>query len=94
VFKQVLAAKEASGDSACSSSSSSSSSSRSSSGYSIFNRPKELGHLTHLCSNPPDSISVILGPISSGKTALFGEFMHPRSLLDSRCLINARETPI
>jgi hypothetical protein len=93
---QVLSAKDASSDRASSSSSSSSSSSRASSAsssYPFFNRSKEVSHLADLCSAPPDAISVILGPRSAGKTALLTEFMHRRGLLDSRCFIDARETP-
>jgi hypothetical protein len=86
---QVLPAKDASSDRA-----SSSSSSRASSSYPFFNRSKELGYLADLCGAPPDAISVILGPRSAGKTALLTEFMCQRGLLDSRCFIDARETPI
>jgi len=83
---QVVSAKNASSDRASSSSSSSS--------YPFFNRKLELKHLADHFSAPPDAISVILGPRSSGKTALLTEFMSQRGLLDSRCFINARITPI
>jgi predicted AAA+ superfamily ATPase len=85
---QVLSAKDASSDRASSSSSSFSSS------YPFFNRKLELQHLADHCSAPPDAISVIVGPRSTGKTALLTEFMSQRGLLDSRCFINARITPI
>jgi Cdc6-like AAA superfamily ATPase len=97
---QVLSAKDASSDGASSSNSSSrastssSSSSSSSSSYPFFNRKVELKHLADHCSAPPDAISVIVGPRSTGKTALLTYFMSQRGLLDSRCFINARITPI
>jgi AAA+ ATPase superfamily predicted ATPase len=96
---QVFSAKDASSDRSSSSSSSSSSASSSSSwatssassSYPLFNRTKELAHLAELCSAEPDSISVILGPRSAGKTVLLKEFMCRQGLLDSRCFIDARE---
>jgi hypothetical protein len=89
---QVLSAQDASSDRA--SISIIISSSKASSSYPFFNRSKELSYLADLCSAPPDAISVILGPRSAGKTALLTEFMCQRGLLDSRCFIDARETPI
>jgi hypothetical protein len=69
---------------------SSSSSSSSSISFPFHNRKHELECLSKHCSSRPAAISVILGPRSTGKTALLQEYMASRGLTGSQCFIDAR----
>ena len=66
-------------------------------GHKFYDRTHELERLKRLLSSEPDSITVILGPVSCGKTALVQHFIEklelPQPPLYLNCRLEAVNTP-
>eukprot|EP00877_Chromochloris_zofingiensis_P011590 jgi/Chrzof1/6685/Cz19g05200.t1 len=56
----------------------------------FFNRKQELQSLNVMFSRRPTSITVLLGPRNTGKSALLKEYMRTRDLAGTKCYIDAR----